>query len=117
MIENTHKQIVWDSIVCLIVDDDKDFRTIYMKVEFNHAGNGKTMPMIVWPKSGETYVPLTVNNFIDSLYIPIKLTYINGKYVYYIKDAYRNEDGNISLVLFEPKLDFIENEGEDNGQN
>ena len=27
MIENTHKQIVWDSIVCLIVDDDKFSRT------------------------------------------------------------------------------------------
>jgi len=27
-------------------------RTIYMKVEFNHAGNGKTIPMILWPKQG-----------------------------------------------------------------
>ena len=27
MTENTHKQIVWDSIVCLIVDDDKFSRT------------------------------------------------------------------------------------------
>ena len=97
--------------------DENGEKTIYMKVEFNHAGNGKTIPMIMWPKNGDTYVPLTVNNFIDSLYIPIKLTYIDGKYAYYIEDAYRNEDGNISLVLFEPKLDFIENEGEDNGQN
>ena len=32
--------------------------------------------------------------------------------------AYRNEDGNISLVLFEPKLDFIEDEGKKvDGQN
>ena len=97
--------------------DENGEKTIYMKVEFNHAGNGKTIPMIMWPKNENTYVPLTVNNFIDSLYIPIKLTYINGKYAYYIEDAYKNEDGNISLVLFEPKLDFIEDEGEDNGQN
>ena len=27
MNENTHKQIVWDSVVCLIVDDDKFSRT------------------------------------------------------------------------------------------
>ena len=27
MMENMHKQIIWDSIVCLIVDDDKFSRT------------------------------------------------------------------------------------------
>ena len=27
MIETSHKQIIWDSIVCLIVDDDKFSRT------------------------------------------------------------------------------------------
>jgi hypothetical protein len=31
--------------------------------------------------------------------------------VYYIPNAYKNENGNISLVLFEPKLDFDEKEG------
>lgn len=85
-------------------------RTIYMKVEFNHAGNGKTLPMIMWPKSGSEYTALTVDNFMDSLYIPINLTYFNGRYVYYIPDAFKHENGNISLVLFEPKLDFINEE-------
>lgn len=89
--------------------DENGEKTIYMKVEFNHAGNGKTIPMIMWPKKDGNYVPLTVDNFIDSLYIPIKLTYFNGKYVYYIPDAYANRDGNISLVLFEPKLDYEDN--------
>ena len=78
-----------------------------MKVEFNHAGNGKTIPMIMWPKDEDgNYVPLTIDNFIKSLYIPIKLTYINDRYVYYIPDAYKNENGDISLVLFEPKVDY-----------
>lgn len=86
-------------------------KTIYMKVEFNHAGNGKTIPMILWPKEGETYKSLTTENFIRSLYIPIKLVYINGKYSYYIPDAINNSDGNIDLVLFEPKLDINEREG------
>jgi hypothetical protein len=89
--------------------DENGEKTIYMKVEFNHAGNGKTIPMIMWPKKDGNYVPLTVDNFIDSLYIPIKLTYFNGKYVYYIPDAYANRDGNISLVLFEPKLEYEDN--------
>ena len=92
--------------------EDKNFnlengeKTIYMKVEFNHAGNGKTLPMIMWPKVNGEYVPLTMDNFIENLYIPIKLTYINDRYAYYIPDAYKNENGNIDLVLFEPKIDY-----------
>ena len=84
--------------------DENGEKTIYMKVEFNHAGNGKTLPMIMWPKVNGEYVPLTMDNFIENLYIPIKLTYLNDRYVYYIPNA-KNENGNISLVLFEPKLD------------
>ena len=81
-------------------------RTIYMKVEFNHAGNGKTLPMIQWPKRGSRYTALTVSNFMESLYIPIELAYLDGKYVYYIPSAFENNtDGNIRLVLFEPKID------------
>ena len=86
--------------------DENGEKTIYMKVEFNHAGNGKTLPMIMWPKVNGEYVPLTMDNFIENLYIPIKLTYINDRYVYYIPDAYKNENGNIDLVLFEPKIDY-----------
>ena len=90
--------------------DENGERTIYMKVEFNHAGNGKTIPMIIWPKdkSSGNYCALTIGNFINSLYIPIKISYFNGKYVYYIPDAFKNENGGISLVLFEPKLDVLE---------
>ena len=84
-------------------------KTIYMKVEFNHAGNGKTIPLIMWPKDEDgKYIALTIDNFIENLYIPIKLTYIDGKYVYYIPNAINNDNGNIDLVLFEPKLDFID---------
>jgi hypothetical protein len=99
--------------------DEKGERTIYMKVEFNHAGNGKTIPMIVWPKfywddekkeyvETNTYQPLTIDNFVKALYIPVKISYFNGRFVYYIKDAYRNENGKISLVLFEPKIETLE---------
>ena len=98
--------------------EDKDFdfengeKTIYMKVEFNHAGNGKTTPLIMWPKdkNGE-FCSLTTNNFIDSLYIPIKLIYNedSGRYVYTIIGG-DVENYNLDLVLYEPKLDMVEEE-------
>ena len=83
--------------------DGNSARTIYMKVEFNHAGNGKTMPMIMWPKSGGVYTSLTVDNFIESLYIPIEIMKVDGKYVYMIPGAEYN-NGNLRLMLFEPKI-------------
>lgn len=99
---------------CEIVDDDKDYRTIYMKVEFNHAGNGKTVPFIVWPnKVGDD--DLTIDKYFESVYIPLRIQHINDKYYYYFdvddkshplwpyvqcdKDA-----KSIILNLFEPKL-------------
>lgn len=86
--------------------DENGEKTIYMRVEFNHAGNGKTIPMIMWPKRNNVFVPLTTENFIESLYIPVKISYLNGRYVYYIPTANTN-DGNIELILFEPKLDML----------
>lgn len=101
-----------------LFSDDKNSRienaekTIYMKVEFNHAGNGKTIPLIMWPKDENgDYTSLTVENFIENLYIPVKLVYLNGRYVYYIPNAINN-NGNIELVLFEPKLDYLEDKPE-----
>jgi len=94
--------------------DENGEKTIYMRVEFNHAGNGKTIPMIMWPKRNNVFVPLTTENFIESLYIPVKISYLNGRYVYYIPTANTN-DGNIELILFEPKLDMLpdtENDGD-----
>ena len=99
---------------CEIVDDDKDFRTIYMKVEFNHAGYGKTIPFIVWPnKVGDD--DLTIDKYFESVYIPLRIQHINDKYYYYFdvddkshplwpyvqcdKDA-----KSITFNLFEPKL-------------
>jgi hypothetical protein len=82
-------------------------KTIYMKVEFNHAGNGKTIPLIMWPKNEEgIFCPLTTENFFDALYIPIKIFYINGRYMYSVIGA-ENDNGTIELILFEPKLDMI----------
>lgn len=81
-------------------------KTIYMKVEFNHAGNGKTIPMIVMP----TDEKLTMSNFMDHLFMPITIRKRNGVYTYKILDAYDHSDGNADLCLFEPKLE-LEDEG------
>jgi hypothetical protein len=93
------------------------FRTIYMKVEFNHAGYGKTIPMVLWPvDEDDNFIPLTLDNYLDSLYIPVILQYINGKYTYLIDGAKINGD-EIKLVLFEPKLelDIVDTEANNNG--
>lgn len=95
-----------------LFSEDKSFetenceKTIYMKVEFNHAGNGKTIPLIMWPKVGNKYVPLTTENYIENLYIEVKISYVNGRYVYYIPRA-EEDNYNLNLVLYEPKLDNI----------
>jgi hypothetical protein len=81
-------------------------RTIYMKVEFNHAGNGKTIPMIMWPRNKfGRYEKLTASNFLKNLYIHVNIRYIDNKYVYSIPGA-ENEGNDIRLILWEPKLDI-----------
>lgn len=75
-------------------------KTIYMKVEFNHAGNGKTIPLIRIP----TTEKLTIENFFDYLYIPIEIRKNGEKYIYTI-DGADYADGVAELCLFEPKLE------------
>ena len=84
-------------------------KTIYMKVEFNHAGNGKTIPLIMWPRKGNTDWGLTIDNFLENLYIPIEISEVDGQYIYVVKGG-RCENGHLEIPLFEPKLD-TDNEG------
>jgi hypothetical protein len=95
---------------------------LYMKVEFNHAGYGKTLPLI-YPviKNGDRKYILDFknDNFPTSLinsentdlkklyeftYIPLTITYDskNG-YIYYF-DAVEFESNEITINLYEPKL-------------
>lgn len=84
-------------------------KTIYMKVEFNHAGNGKTIPLIIWPRKGNTDWGLTIDNFLENLYIPIEISEVDGQYIYVVKGG-KCENGHLEIPLFEPKLD-TDNEG------
>lgn len=94
-------------------------RKIYMKAEFNHAGNGKTIPLI-FP---HTTTPLTFksNKFPTSLltedgdlselyrqmYIPLTVEYNEslGEYIYYFDiTTYDSETQEITVGLYEPKI-------------
>lgn len=78
----------------IVLNAENVEETIYMKVEFNHAGYGRTIPMILWPKTpkvtpelvGNTAVlnlvepkldgTLSVKDVKEWLYVPIKLKYV-----------------------------------------
>lgn len=84
------------------IPDENTEKTIYMRVEFNHAGNGQTIPMIVIPKN----VLLTMDNFMEYLYIPIKIKKYDDKYIYTIDKGIYDGSGDLKLCLFEPKLEL-----------
>lgn len=92
---------------------------IYMKVEFNHAGNGRTIPMIRWPKTNDgSPEPLTIANYLDNLYIELRISLTDKGYVYHFPKAVsaddesnggrKNgivwEDERLVLNLFEPMI-------------
>ena len=84
-------------------ENENSGRTIYMKVEFNHAGYGKTIPLIIWPKDENgNPAPLYAADYFDASYIEVNIQNVDGKYVYYIKNAENNKDGLVQLNLFEP---------------
>ena len=99
-----------DSEICA---KDKDFRTIYMKVEFNHAGYGKTIPFMPWPESGTDH-GVTIEEYFKNVYIPVKICHINKAYYYYFGldnfgkgNPYikcNKDNKSITFNLFEPKL-------------
>jgi len=107
---------------------ENELQNIYMKVEFNHAGYGRTVPLIRWPKElgadGEENLngkarKLTMGTYLDALYIPIQITLTDRGYVYSFPDAISAEDDSkggrkngivwenerLVLNLFEPMIE------------
>lgn len=87
-----------------VILSENSEKTIYMKVEFNHAGFGRTIPFIA-VNNGQNN--LSLDEYIDCLYIELKLKYIDGKYMYLVEDTDKTIDINnatITFNLFEPKL-------------
>ena len=90
-----------------------------MKVEFNHAGFGRTVPLIMWPKNiiGQPET-LTVENYLKNLYIRVRIALSDRGYVYSFPDAVSSENEEaggrrngivwenerLVLNLFEPRI-------------
>ena len=104
-------------------------RTIYMKVEFNHAGYGKTVPLML-PRDANgdvikstsmnfptNFNPIVTNNeggeFVDfdfegyqnAVMIPLEIWFSDElkQYVYHFPFT-EDKDGRIILNLFEPRI-------------
>lgn len=99
-------------------------REIYMRVEFNHAKYGQTIPMILpreTDESGNTIprenytkkldidkkskIMTDLNALYDDMYIPIKIKYCDDKksYVWYFSDVEKGKN-NPTFNLWEPKI-------------
>jgi hypothetical protein len=93
-------------------------KTIYMKVEFNHAGYGRTIPFI-FARSGNNFYnfddagfPQTFDGKWDECnqaqYLPIKIQYDNTLKDYIYQFIYRPQnDRNITFNLYEPRLNSL----------
>ena len=92
---------------------------IYMKIEFNHAGYGRTVPMIYWKRKVDTDEPeeLTIENYRENVYIKLRVSLTEEGYVYDFPDAvdslnndYGERNGilwkndRLVLNLFEPMI-------------
>ena len=107
---------------------ENDPQDIYMKVEFNHAGIGRTVPLIRWPKEKDEEgkeIPngnadkLTIENYLSNLYIKVRIALTEKGYVYTFPNTVSSEDKNnggkrngivwenerLILNLFEPMLE------------
>lgn len=108
-----------------LVEDGE--REIYMRVEFNHAKYGQTVPMIC-PKTtdeegniiqipprenytktvdidNKSKIMTDLNALYNDMYIPIKIKYCQNKggYVWYFSEIGNNENNPV-FNLWEPKL-------------
>ena len=104
-------------------------QNIYMKVEFNHAGIGKTIPMVLpmkWENGSPTGLlklseedglktikeGIPLDRLYQEMYIPFECKYdrLNRKYVYYPKEGTFDpnwtpiSDGTLEFNLFELKI-------------
>lgn len=95
-------------------------KSIYMKVEFNHAGVGRTIPFIL-PMNEDGTKPLTFDNEADwetlkkgvklkdlykNMFIELKVVYdaVNNRYSYYRPQVNEKGDNKMIFNLFELKI-------------
>ena len=100
------------------LSDNLHEKSIYMKVEFNHAGVGRTIPFIL-PLSEDGITPMSMNTEEDwnilkkgvklkdlykNMFIELKVVYdaINNRYVYYRPQT--SDNNKMIFNLFELKI-------------
>lgn len=99
---------------------EKMGETIYMKIEFNHAGYGKTIPMMIPPVN--KVIPagfssdgrLDIENYWNNLYIPIVVKRNGGTGTYMLPDdrILTSDDGSeVRFVLVEPRINNGDSQG------
>lgn len=98
-------------------------QNLYMKAEFNHAGYGRTIPMMMpynldgekkfktnedikndWKKIG-----YGVKHYNEYAYLKLKYTYNDGQYIYYVDpEVYGNIGGGpiMNINLYEARIAF-----------
>ena len=99
--------------------DENGVKTIYMKVEFNHAGYGRTIPFM-FPRSGGGILYDFGPNFPTSFngdwkqcnemqYFPVILNYDSelNEYVYYFPYG-KTENNTLVFNLYEPRINSLE---------
>ena len=93
--------------------------TIYMKVEFNHAKFGATIPLITAlgedGRKKKGYIKPNgdiskMNELFNDIYMPINIRYNDTKnrYEWIVGSGVKNENGEFSFNLYEPIINFIE---------
>lgn len=91
----------------LLDTENESGRTIYMKVEFNHAGYGRTIPMMLNPINDDYRMgKLNIENFFENMFIPLKIYHDEDGYRYSFENnaCIRQLGDKIELSLFEPYL-------------
>lgn len=111
--------------------------TIYMKVEFNHAKYGYTIPLTApshnnyktkgYIGGGEGTYSEQMNNLLNDLYIEVKIRYNKEEncYEWYVLDKGNENDGyviknnnyEITFKLYEPIVNYIKTNQTNNGTN
>ena len=96
-------------------------RTIYLRIQFNHAGHG-TVIDLMQPTSGNTLYEFNDENIdefkkgikakelYDMMYIPIKVKYDldSNKYCWYLpKDMVKHNEAKIKFNLYELKIQSL----------
>lgn len=85
-------------------------KRVYLKVDFNHAGVGKRIPLIFSPMTSEGTLDInalkngfTINEFLNErAYLPMEIKYDKEamKYRYYFRNRdYVNDKDNSKIII------------------